>query len=80
MRQSEGKRTEKKPSAARRIQVAENDAGFSETIEGPSTAVVAWSARIRSSLLLKTASSIRGEGSPRPNTISTREYSGDERR
>jgi hypothetical protein len=60
MRQSEGKRTEKRPSAARRNQVAESDAGCSETIQGPPSAVVAWSARIRSSLLLKTASSIRG--------------------
>ncbi len=61
MRQSEGKRTEKSPSAARRTQLAEVGDACSETIEGPTTAVVAWSARIRSSLLLKTASSIRGE-------------------
>ncbi len=60
MRQSEGNRTEKTLSAARRNQTrpAETAAGdgLQETILGPATAALLWLARIRSSLLLKTAS------------------------
>jgi hypothetical protein len=53
-----GKRTEKSPSAVRRRNLARvTDEPLRETIVGPATAFVAWPARIRSSLLLKTASS-----------------------
>src|ERR1700691_2356674 len=67
-RQSEGNRTEKRLSATWVVRIrfhqdggrtgpggADEDAR--ETIEGPKTAALAWLARIRSSLLLKTASS-----------------------
>src|SRR5450755_2396271 len=67
-RQSEGNRTEKRLSAARLTQVrltqvrsAQTRPSLDEvlcnTIEGPDRATLAWLARIRSSLLLKTASS-----------------------
>ncbi len=68
-RQSEGHRTEKRLSAAWRIQLGSaptsstltcpiSDEVFCNTIGGPDTAALAWLARIRSSLLLKTASSL----------------------
>jgi hypothetical protein len=67
-RQSEGNRTEKRLSAAWRIQLGSAptsstltrprpDEVFCNTIGGPDTPALAWLARIRSSLLLKTASS-----------------------
>lgn len=61
MRQSEGNRTEKRLSAARLAQDVFRDGGLSGTIECLATAMVAWPARIRSSLLLKTAS-LRSRG------------------
>jgi len=58
MRQSEGNKTEKNPSVIQRShRWGKHDELGTETIEHPATAVVAWPARIRSSLLLKTASS-----------------------
>jgi hypothetical protein len=67
MRHSEGNKTEKRPSAAPRSKLrAKYDQLRPETIGSPATAVMAWPARIRSSLLLKTASSHpRGENSVR---------------
>lgn len=58
MRQSEGKKTEKRLSAAPRTQVrAILDEESRVTIVGPAAAMAAPPARIRSSILLKTASS-----------------------
>jgi len=58
MRQSDGKKTEKRLSAAPRIQErAILDEGSRVTIGGPAAAMAAPPARIRSSQLLKTASS-----------------------
>ena len=68
MRQSEGNKTEKRLSATwpdqnrpaqKRwpIRANERPCTFMKTIECPATAMLAWLARIRSSLLLKTASS-----------------------
>ncbi len=58
MRHSEGNRTVKRPSAARFAHPRpRGDETALQTTEGPTTAMVAWLARIRSSLLLKTASS-----------------------
>gem|GEM_PF-4045419 len=56
MRQSEGKKTVNRLSANRRGQALPE--APCETMECPATATLAWLARIRSSLLLKTASSI----------------------
>ena len=79
MRQSEGNRTEKRPSAAWCSQTLAVPGGAPcETIGGPANALVAWPARIRSSLLLKTASShIRGWNRGQYVPV---QYSGDERR
>src|SRR5579884_2546326 len=67
MRQSEGNKTENTPSEARRIHLwARVEGACPETIERLSPATVAWPARIRSSLLLKTASScLRGQAAGR---------------
>src|SRR5579864_1448473 len=67
MRQSEGKKTEKRLSAIRRGQAPPDEAPC-ETMECPATATLAWLARIRSSLLLKTASSIP-QTNPRGSSI-----------
>jgi hypothetical protein len=57
MRQSEGNKTENNPSARRLIQLlVEFDEVALEAIRGPATAEGTFPARIRSSLLLKTAS------------------------
>lgn len=57
IRQSEGKRTEKRLSAVRRANTpARPNNTRVETIECPATATLPWLVRIRSSLLLKTAS------------------------
>jgi len=64
MRQSDGTRTEKRLSAARFSQIRPGaddlfrNNRFRETIGGLTTPTVARPARIRSSLLLKTASSL----------------------
>jgi hypothetical protein len=57
MRQSEGKKTVNRLSANRRGQALPDEVPC-ETMECRATATLAWLARIRSSLLLKTASSI----------------------
>jgi hypothetical protein len=65
MRQMEGKRTVKRLSIVRPVLVAIvppviprpiHERAFSETIAGLAAGTLAWLARIRSSLLLKTAS------------------------
>jgi len=61
MRQSEGKKTENRLAAARLAQEVFRDGVFRGTIECLATAMMAWPARIRSSLLLKTAS-LRSRG------------------
>jgi len=75
MRQSEGKKTQKRPLAIGRVQVRADRT--CETMECPATPTLAWLARIRSSLLLKTASS-----TPRPiprgqSLLQPLQYSGD---
>src|ERR1700758_926098 len=79
MRQSEGKKTEKRLSATRvaqtRPRVGQASCG---TIERPTTAILAWVARIRSSLLLKTASSSsRAEIRRGRSLLHLLQYSGD---
>lgn len=61
MRQSEGNRTVKKHSAIRREIRLAQELSCAEAIGGPATAALAWIARIRSPLLLKTASVIPEE-------------------
>jgi hypothetical protein len=66
MRQSEGNKTAKRPSAIWLVGLANREVSkhevtshgglVREAIEGPATAALAWAARIRSPLLLKTAS------------------------
>ncbi len=61
MRQSEGNKTAKRPSAIWLVVLASREVSkrggpLREAIEGPATAALAWAARIRSPLLLKTAS------------------------
>ena len=66
MRQSEGNKTENRPSARRLIQfLVEYNESTLEAIIGPATAEVTLPARIRSSLLLKTASSTLRGHAPR---------------
>ena len=56
MRQSDGNKTEKRRSATRRGHPAKDEEESPETIEGLTPTALAWLARTRSSLLLKTAS------------------------
>jgi hypothetical protein len=79
MRQSEGKKTEKRLSTTRvaqtRPRVGQVCCG---TIECPTTAILARLARIRSSLLLKTASSSsRAEIRRGLSLLQLLQYSGD---
>src|SRR5579863_166908 len=62
--QSAGNRTAKRLSAARRAQAGV----LRGTIESPATITLAWLARIRSSLLLKTASLRTTPGKPSPGS------------
>jgi hypothetical protein len=86
MRQLEGKETEKRLSATRvaqawlaRVRPPAGE-GSCETIERPATATLAWLARIRSSILLKTASSSRGQNHRGQTLLQLLQYSGDCRR
>lgn len=58
IRQSEGKRTAKRFSASQRESRRTHDVWAAGAIEGPAAIALAWIARIRSPLLLKTASVI----------------------
>ncbi len=70
MRQSEGNRTVKRLSATRLAQELLSEETFCGTIECLATAMVAWPARIRSPVLLKTASLIpRTRLHPRPISL-----------
>jgi hypothetical protein len=78
MRQSEGNRTENKLSAERRKKGVRPGQARSEAIDRPTTTFLAWTARIRSSLLLKTASLGAAESPAAANSYP--EYSGDHAR
>src|SRR5580658_763760 len=93
MRQSDGNKTEKRLSATRLTQGRSAEVGltqtrsgpnesFRETIECPATAALAWLARIRSSLLLKTASFVTPRTPTRrgQSLLQCLQYSGDDRR
>jgi hypothetical protein len=99
VRQSAGKKTEKRLSAARAAQIRAGEgrsksevgcskseggrsgfweSGVSETILGPATVTLAWLARVRSSLLLKTASSCsRWQSAARGQFAPPSQYNGD---